>query len=93
MGKISDSVADAKAWWKSKTIIGSILLFLPALLKILLPETDVDVQGAVDTAWEGAEGIAAYADSIWASIQEAIGFVLIIYGRLKAQVGIKSSVL
>jgi len=89
---ISDKVSDAKAWWKSKTIIGTILMVIPMLIKIISPESEIDVTGAVDTAWEGAGGLAAYADSVWAQVQEGVGFAIAIYGRLKADVGIKGAV-
>ena len=88
---ISDKVGSAKAWWKSKTIIGTILMVIPMLIKIIAPESEIDVTGAIDTAWEGAGGLAAYADSTWAQVQEAVGFVVAIYGRLKADVGIKGA--
>ena len=93
MGTISDRVSDAKKWWQSKTIIGTILMIIPMVVKIVAPEADIDVSEAVDTAWEGAEGLAGYADSIWAQVQTAIGFILAIVGRLKASVGIKPKVL
>jgi hypothetical protein len=89
MGEVTDVVANAKKWWQSKTIIGTILMILPMLISIVAPEANIDVSGAVDTAWEGAEGLATFADSIWSQGLEAFGFVLAIYGRLKANVGIK----
>ena len=66
MGTISEKVGQAKSWWKSKTIIGTILMIIPMFLTIVAPESNIDVSGAIDTAWEGAEGLATYADSIWA---------------------------
>ena len=93
MGNISDKVGQAKIWWQSKTIIGTLLMIIPMVIGLVAPEAGVDVGGAVDTAWEGAEGLAVYADSIWANVQEAIGFALAIYGRLSANVGIKSKVI
>ena len=86
---VEDKVGQAKAWWQSKTIIGTILMLIPMLLSIVAPDANIDVNGAVETAWEGVEGVAVYADSVWAQIQTAIGFILAIYGRLKANVGIK----
>lgn len=89
MGTISDKVGSAKAWWQSKTIIGTVLMFIPTLVKIIAPDVDVDAVGAVEEVWAGAEGLAAYADSVWAQAQEAFGFVLAIFGRIKAKVGIR----
>jgi len=89
MGTISEKVGQAKSWWKSKTIIGTILMIIPMFLTIVAPESNIDVSGAIDTAWEGAEGLATYADTIWAKMQTVVGFVLAIYGRIKADVGIK----
>ena len=88
---VSTAVADAKAWYKSKTIIGTILMFIPTIVRLISPETEVDAVGAVDEAFAGAEGLAAYADSIWATVQEALGFALAVYGRLKAKVGIRAT--
>lgn len=89
MGKVTDKVDEAKAWWKSKTIIGTILMFLPALIKMIWPNSEIDVQGTVDEVWLGSNELAGYADSIWASVTSLIGAALAIYGRLKAKVGIK----
>jgi len=89
MGKIGEYVSDAKAWWKSKTIIGTILMLLPTIIKLIAPSTEIDVAGTVDVVFEGAEGLAAYADSIWEMAIEIIGFVVAVYGRIKAKVGIK----
>ena len=89
MSTISQHVEDAKAWWKSKTIIGTILMVIPIILKMILPEYELDLSGAVDEAWLGAEELAVYADSFWAQLQAAFGAVLAIYGRIKAKVGIR----
>ena len=89
MIKISQHVCDAKAWWQSKTIIGTLLMVIPIILKMVLPESEIDLSGAVDEAWAGAEELAAYADSFWAQLQAAFGAVLAIYGRIKAKVGIR----
>jgi len=89
MGTITDKVEGAKSWWKSKTIIGTLLMFLPALIKMIWPHSQVDVQGAVDEVWSGATELANYGDSIWAGVTSIIGAALAIYGRIKAKVGIK----
>jgi len=89
---VTKKVQDAKAWWKSKTIIGTILMIMPMLIKIISPEAEINVGDAINTAWKGAEGLAVYADSTWAQLQEVLGFILAIYGRIKAEVGIKKAI-
>ncbi len=93
MGNVQDTVQNAKVWWQSKTIIGTILMILPTVIKIIFPNSAIDVQGTIDEVWSGADGLAAYADSIWATVQEAIGFALALYGRLKANVGISKKII
>ena len=44
-------------------------MIIPMFLTIVAPESNIDVSGAIDTAWEGAEGLATYADTIWAKIR------------------------
>lgn len=92
MTKISDAVQDAKKWWQSKTIIGTILMILPTVIKLIAPQSNIDIQTGIDEVWLGAEGLAAYADSIFATVQELIGFALAVWGRLKASVGIKKQI-
>lgn len=89
MGDISDKVQDAKAWWESKTIIGTIIMVIPIILNIILPDLEIDLNGAVDEVWTLGESLAEYADSIWAQLQSILGFVLAVYGRIKAKVGIR----
>jgi len=89
MGEVTDFVNDAKAWWQSKTIIGTLLMIIPVILKIIFPDVEIDLEGAVDEVWMGADGVAEYADSIYAQIQTVLGFVLAVYGRIKAKVGIR----
>jgi len=86
---VSDKVNQAKSWFQSKTIIGTILALIPTIARIISPDLEVDAVGAVEEAWAGAEFIANYADSTWADVQEVFGAVLAIYGRIKAKVGIK----
>lgn len=92
MGEVTDVVANAKKWWQSKTIIGTIMMILPMLISIVAPSANIDVSGAVDEVWAGAEGLAGFADSIWAQVLEAIGFVVAVWGRIKAKVGISGSI-
>ena len=91
MGDVKDVVQKAKAWWQSKTIIGTVLMILPTIIRLIFPESEVDVQGAIDEAWSIADNVAEFADSAWSSILEIVGFVVAVYGRIKAKVGIKKS--
>ena len=89
MGEITDKVSEAKAWFQSKTIIGTLIMIIPIILGIVLPDVQIDLDGAVDEIWSAADILAEYADSIWAQIQVLLGAVLAIYGRIKASVGIR----
>lgn len=89
MGDIQDKVAEAKAWYTSKTIIGIVLAFIPTIIKFIKPELVIDVEGSVEEAFAGAEVIAETADSIWGMLLATFGTVLAIYGRIKANLSIK----
>lgn len=92
MGPITDKVENAKSWWKSKTIIGTIIALIPMLVKLINPEWTVDIDGAVYAGWEGVDLLANAADEIWVKITQIFGTVLAIYGRIKAKVGIAGTV-
>ena len=92
MSEVTGVVQDAKAWWKSKTIIGAILAVIPMLARIINPELEIDASGMVDEVWAGGEEVAGYVDSVWATLQTALGTVLVVWGRIKAKVGINSGI-
>ena len=89
MSNISDKVQDAKAWYKSTTIIGVILTFIPTILRFINPELVLDAEGVINDGFEGAELIASAADQTWALILEVGGTLLAIWGRIKAKVKLK----
>jgi|GEM_PF-2573035 len=88
-GPVTDTITKAKAWWKSKTIIGTIIALIPMLVKLVNPELTVDIDGALEAGWEGVDLLANAADELWVKITHLFGAVLAIYGRIKAKVGIK----
>ena len=92
MSEVTEAVKEAKAWWKSKTIIGAALAFIPALAKMFNPDLEIDANGLVDEVWAGGQEVAGYVDSVWATLQTALGTVLVIWGRIKAKVGINSGI-
>ena len=87
MGEILESWDKAKAWYKSKTIIGVLIAALGALVKTFLPEVDLD--GAVDVVLTDGDVLANGLDSIWGSALEIIGLAVATWGRLTAKVRIK----
>ena len=88
MGKVSDKVAEFKAWYKSKTIIGLIISSISGVV-YALTDGNVDVAGTVDGAMTGADELATGADNIIASVMFFVGQAVAVYGRLKAKVGLK----
>ena len=88
MGKVSDKVAEFKAWYKSNTIIGLVISSISGVV-YALTEGNVDVAGAVDGAMTGADELATGADEVIASVMFFIGQAVAVYGRLKATVGLK----
>lgn len=93
MGKIQDKVGEAKKWWQSKTIIGVLLAFIPTIIKMINPEIDINAEEVVTDAWLGADVIAEAADGIWGEAVTAFGTLLAIWGRIKANTGIKKKVI
>jgi|TARA_R110000822_G_C15135294_1_gene475582 hypothetical protein len=90
MSEVTGIVQDAKAWWKSKTIIGAILAIIPTLARLINPALDIDANGLVDEVWAGGEEVAMFLDSAWAMALQGFGAVLAIWGRIKAKVSISS---
>lgn len=88
MGDITDAVGTAKSWYKSKTIIGVVLAFIPTILKLINPEWTLDLEGVIEEGFMGAEVVAHNADKIWVTLLEVFGTLLAIWGRIKAKVQI-----
>ena len=92
MGNINDNVQNAKAWYKSKTIIGVILTFVPTIVRLINPEWTLDLEGVIEEGFTGAEAIANTADQIWVQVTELIGVAVAIWGRITAKVSLKKSI-
>lgn len=88
MGKISEKVAEFKAWYKSKTIIGLVISSISGVV-YALTDGSVDVAGTVDSAMAGADELATGVDNVIASVMFFVGQAVAVYGRLKAKVGLK----
>ena len=89
MGNISDKVTDAKSWFKSKAIIGTIIMILPTIIKMIKPELTVDLDAAVEHGFTLAEAIAANLDSTWVTVLEVGGLILTSLGIRGAKKPIK----
>ena len=90
MGEIKNSVDQAKAWYKSKTIIGVLITAIATIVKLFLP--DVDLEGAVDEVLNNSDDLVGSADQIYATVVQFIGLAVALWGRIKAKLGIKSIV-
>lgn len=87
MGIAQEKFAEAKAWYKSKTIIGLAISSISAII-FSMTAGKVDVQGAVNEV-VNSDDIATSVDSIIAGVTFAIGQVIALYGRVTAKVGLK----
>lgn len=83
---VTDGFNKAKAWWQSRTVWGILLAAVSTIVKALFPE--VDIAGAADEVL-GADQVASGIDTVWASIGQAVGLVLALWGRIKAKLAIK----
>lgn len=83
---VSDGFNKAKAWWKSRTIFGILLVAVSTIVKTFLPETDI--AGGVEEVLN-ADEVASGFDQVWATAGQALGLVVALWGRFKAKVGIK----
>ena len=83
---VKDAFEKGKAWYKSKTIIGLIVVAISTALGVFYPETDV--KGAIDELMD-ADDIVGNVDSLWVLAGQAYGLILALYGRVKAKLAIK----
>jgi hypothetical protein len=87
MGVVQDKFTEAKAWYKSKTIIGLAISSISAIV-FTLTGGKVDVQGAVNEVFN-ADSLIDSADSIIASVLFFVGQAVALWGRISAKVAIK----
>lgn len=87
MGVAQDKFAEAKAWYKSKTIIGLVISSVSAIV-FSMTGGKIDVQGAVNEVIN-ADPLVDSADSIIASVTFFIGQAIALWGRISAKVAIK----
>lgn len=83
---LGDVFSKFKSWYQSKTIIGIIIVAVSTLVQAFYPETDI--AGTVGEVMNGDEVVTG-VDSVWIGITQTFGLVLALYGRVKAQFGIK----
>jgi hypothetical protein len=96
MGDLQDKVGSAKAWYKSKAIIGIIIAMIPTLIQMVKPDLVLDLKGGTETLFNEAGEIASQADTmisqgklLWAQLSESIGAILTVVGIRTAKKGIK----
>ena len=82
---VQDKVQDAKAWWKSKTVIGTILFVLPMIIKMIKPELTVDLEAGTDAVFEQADQIAGTVDALWVQVSSSLGIILTALGLRTAK--------
>jgi hypothetical protein len=87
MNKVSDTVANAKAWWNSQTVIGSLLFLLPMVVKMIKPELTLDLEAGTNEVFQQAGDLAVHADAAWTILSDSLGKVLIALGIRKAAGG------
>lgn len=81
MGPISDTVQDAKAWWQSKTIIGTIILIVTYVIRIVKPEwASIEIEAGVNEVFDQAQQIASQADALWVTLSQSLGAILVALG-------------
>ncbi len=85
---LQEKLEKAKAWYKSKTIIGVIIGFVPTFIKLVF-DVEVDVNAGVENVWEMADTLVSFADGLYGKVMTTVGSILAIYGRLVASVKIK----
>lgn len=86
---VTDKWTEAKAWYKSKTIIGVIIALAGTAVKLIWPETPIDVEGAVDVVIESGDSLATGIDSMYGTAMELFGLAMAAWGRFKAHTSIK----
>ena len=84
---VADKVQDAKAWWKSNTAIGMVLIIIPTIVKLISPELTIDAVAGTDEVFAQAGLIAEQADAAWVTLSESIGAILTALGLRKAAGG------
>jgi len=87
MGIAEDKFAEAKAWYKSKTIIGLAISSISAIV-FSMTGGKVDVQGAVNEV-VNSDDIATSVDQVIAGVTFVIGQLVALYGRVTAKAGLK----
>ena len=87
MGVVQEKFTEAKAWYKSKTIIGLAISSISAIV-FSLTGGNVDVQGAVNEVLN-ADPVVDSAEQIVASVTFFIGQVVALWGRISAKTGLK----
>lgn len=89
MTNLSSKVAEAKSWWRSKSIIGTILMILPTIIRMIKPEWTLDLEAGTEAVFSQAGEIANQIDSIWVTLSQTIGVLLTAVGLRTAKQPLK----
>jgi hypothetical protein len=89
MGDLKDKVGSAKSWYKSKTIIGTIMFIVPMVVKMVKPELTLDLEGGTEFVFEQGEAIAGSVDALWVQVLQAVGGFLAAFGLRTASTPLK----
>lgn len=71
-----------KKWYESKTIIGIIIAAISTIVGAFYPQ--VDIQGATNEVLN-ADNLVQGLDGILASVGQAVGLAIALWGRIKAK--------
>ena len=85
MGEILDKYQEAKAWYKSKTIIGVIIAALGAVITAFFPEWGINLTEKVAAVEGELDAIAQSADVTFGNILSLWGLLQAAYGRVVAK--------
>ena len=86
---VNDFWTKAKAWYKSKTIFGVLIMIATTALGFFFPEKSIDISGGVDVIIEAGDTAVEGINQIWILAGQAVGAIVAIYGRFKAKIGLK----
>jgi len=86
-GIVNEKFNEAKAWYKSKTIIGLVISSVSAIV-FSMTDGNVDIQGATNEILN-ADNVVESADNVVAGVMFFVGQVVALWGRITAKTGLK----
>jgi len=86
-GIVNEKFNEAKAWYKSKTIIGLVISSVSAIV-FSMTNGNVDIQGATNEILN-ADSVVESADNVVAGVMFFVGQIVALWGRITAKTGLK----